>query len=162
MPANPCAGLSWDPTRGQPAVGAKLPLLGTQPGGLLALPAAAGQPRGAPTLQTHAATAPEPGSFGEDAVVGTVVATHALRGVAGLAAVPTGAAQLLAWPALVQDLIRWAQDLAGGAGPHQLGTGPGRWCRASSGGHRAFHMVQGLVMGAVLPSIASGHHQENE
>jgi len=42
----------------------------------------------------------------DDVAANAVVATHALRGCAGLAAVPTGAAQLLAWPGLLLELLQ--------------------------------------------------------
>lgn len=45
---------------------------------------------------------------GVDAAADAVVATHALRGCAGLGAVPSGAAQLLAWPGLLLDALQVA------------------------------------------------------
>eukprot|EP00983_Pelagomonas_calceolata_P095028 1157956-Pelagomonas_calceolata.AAC.10 len=60
-----------------------------------------------------------------DAAANAVVATHALRGCAGLAAVATGAAQLLAWPGLLLDLLQIAaMPQVRGLGVYLLGNNP--------------------------------------
>lgn len=48
------------------------------------------------------------GGVWDDPVGAALVATHALRGLAGLAAVPAGANALLGWRGLLTDVIRCA------------------------------------------------------
>lgn len=49
---------------------------------------------------------PAGGSMDADVAANAIVVTHALRGCAGLAAVPTGGGQLLAWPSLLQEMLQ--------------------------------------------------------